>query len=127
MKIPAPVRSARSLTFAILLAICTAFLTSSCDEEDGWDSIIGTWELVSPPSEPYNTLTFYGDGSGQYYGPDSWGTAYDYFPFTWDAYGDTLYIYFPSGDTWMYYYELGGGSLYLYDNWDSTPIVYNYY
>lgn len=117
----------RNVAVAMLLVFLTGAVTTSCEDEPGYDWLVGTWRIVAPPSEPDNMFTFYGDGTGTYWWPDDWGTSWNYYPFYWEAVGDELYIDFYNGDTWFYYYQLRGGSLYLYDDWNSTPLVYNIY
>ncbi|MDE5982311.1 MAG: hypothetical protein K2G92_04245, partial [Duncaniella sp.] len=82
----------RNVAVAMLLVFLTGAVTTSCEDEPGYDWLVGTWRIVAPPSEPDNMFTFYGDGTGTYWGPDDWGTSWNYYPFYWEAIGDELYI-----------------------------------
>ena len=119
-------RQARGFFTALLMASLLTVITTSCEQENDY-SLVGTWELVAPPTEPYNTFTFYSNGTGIYYGPDDWGTDYYQYDFLWQTDGNTLYVDFGDGYPWVYYYQLSGGSLYLYEDGSNTPLVYNIY
>ncbi|MCI9286077.1 MAG: hypothetical protein HFJ91_09915 [Muribaculaceae bacterium] len=102
-------------------------MLQSCDPDDDYyyddPPLVGTWELVSPPTIGYNEFTFYPDGSGTYYVNDYYGE--DTYYIEWEAWGGQLTVYFPGQmDTMYFNWSIRGNNLYLYPDDGSGPWIY---
>lgn len=113
----------RNFSLSLILVMFVALFTTSCDDDEGYCSPIeGNWEIVDPPNVDYNEYSFFHDGTGAYYIEDYYGNSTYYF--TWQIYGDSLYVYFTTGDTWTFRWYISNGYLYLYRNGAVVPLIY---
>lgn len=113
----------RKLSIPLLLVMFVSlFTTTSCDDDDYYNPVVGNWSIIEPANAYYNEYCFYPDGTGTYYIDDYAGQSTYYF--TWQTYEDFLYIYFNMGDTWTFNWDVSFGCLYLYPIGSPYPYVY---
>lgn len=114
----------RNFSVSLLLVMFFALFTTSCDDDDDYymSPIEGSWAIVDPPEVDYNEYFFFSDGTGTYYIEDYAGNSTYYF--TWQTFGNVLYVYFNTGDTWRYTWYLRDGYLYMYRDGTNVPLVY---
>lgn len=118
LKIIKTLGSGRRFGFTLCLVAAMAAMSASltsCDDDDYYAPITGTWLACDSPGASYNELTFYGGGTGLYsaYNMDGIWTTWTT---SWEIDGSMLTIWInETGQVWNYSWAIRGYYLYLND------------